>query len=67
MMPGMTGMDVHEAVLAIDEAQARRMVFMTGGAFAPRASAFLERVENPRVEKPLDRSALRALIRAQLG
>lgn len=67
MMPGMTGMDVYEAVVAIDAEQARRMVFMTGGAFASRAVQFLERVENPRVEKPLDRAALRALIRGQLA
>jgi CheY-like chemotaxis protein/two-component sensor histidine kinase len=67
MMPGMTGMDVHAAVVAIDEEQARRMVFMTGGAYTSRASEFLERVENPRVEKPLDRAALRSLIRSQVG
>jgi CheY-like chemotaxis protein len=66
MMPGMTGIDVHQAVAAIDAEQARRMVFMTGGAFGARAAAFLEQVDNPRIEKPVDRAALRALIRAQL-
>jgi hypothetical protein len=60
-------MDVYDAVLAIDPLQAKRMVFVTGGAFTPRAAEFLERVGNPRAEKPLDRAALRALVRAQLG
>jgi signal transduction histidine kinase/CheY-like chemotaxis protein len=66
MMPAMTGMDVHEAVLAIDAEQARRMVFMTGGAFTTRAARFLENVDNPRLEKPIERAILTALIRAHV-
>jgi hypothetical protein len=31
----------------------------TGGAFTPRARAFLERLSNPLVEKPFDAAALR--------
>jgi len=58
MMPTLTGMDVYEAVLGIDAGQAQGMVFMTGGAYTPRAAEFLENVENPHLEKPLDRAAL---------
>jgi CheY-like chemotaxis protein len=67
MMPTMTGMDVYEAIALVEEDQARRMVFMTGGAFTPRAVRFLETVPNPRIEKPLEHAALRAVLRTQLG
>lgn len=66
MMPTMTGMEVHEAISRIDAEQARRMVFMTGGAFTPRAIRFLETVDNPRIEKPLEHAALRAILRPYL-
>jgi hypothetical protein len=39
------------------------MVFVTGGAFTQAASEFLERVPNPRLEKPIDRAALREVVR----
>ena len=67
MMPNMTGMEVYDAVVGIDPDQARRMVFMTGGAFTPRAAAFLEKVDNQHLEKPLDRAALRALVRERMS
>ena len=66
MMPALSGMEVYEAISAIDADQARRIVFMTGGAFTPRAVKFLESVDNVRIEKPLDRSALRAAIRSHV-
>ena len=66
MMPALSGMEVYDAICAIDLEQARRIVFMTGGAFTPRAVKFLESVDNVRIEKPLDRSALRAAIRSQM-
>ena len=43
--------------------RARRMVFITGGAYTPAARAFLERVRNPRVEKPFDPEKLREQVR----
>jgi len=67
MMPKMSGMDVYEQVVALDADQGRRMVFMTGGAFTARVVEFLESVDNPRVEKPIDRAALHAIIRAQMA
>ena len=63
MMPLMSGMDVYQAVRAADPDQARRIVFMTGGAFAPRVLEFLASVPNARVEKPLERASLREAIR----
>jgi hypothetical protein len=41
---------------------AERTVFITGGAFTPRVQEFLEQVPNLRLDKPLDPSALRALV-----
>ncbi len=66
MMPALSGMEVYEVIGTIDAEQARRMVFMTGGAFTPKAVKFLESIDNVRIEKPLDRSALRAAIRSQV-
>ena len=65
MMPEMTGMEVYERVLAIDPDQAERMVFLSGGAFTPRARAFLE--HRPCLEKPFDLATLEAVIRDRLG
>jgi PAS domain S-box-containing protein len=62
MMPQMTGMELHEAVLKLDPDQARRMVFLTGGAFTQSAREFMETIENPRIEKPFDLKALRSLV-----
>jgi response regulator RpfG family c-di-GMP phosphodiesterase len=62
MMPQMTGMEVHAAILAIDPAQARRMVFLTGGAFTQSAREYLENVPNQRIEKPFDLKALRTVV-----
>jgi PAS domain S-box-containing protein len=67
MMPMLTGMDVYDAILAIDEGQAQGMVFMTGGAYTPRAAEFLQSVGNPHLEKPLDRAALHAVLRGQIS
>ncbi|WP_426748844.1 two-component regulator propeller domain-containing protein [Myxococcus faecalis] len=67
MMPEMTGMDLHEALGRAAPAVAERMVFITGGAFTPTARTFLERVENPRVEKPFDPESLRALVRSEVA
>jgi PAS domain S-box-containing protein len=62
MMPHVTGMDVYEALEREAPDQARRVIFLTGGAFTMRAHAFLDRVPNPRVEKPFQLDALRALL-----
>jgi ligand-binding sensor domain-containing protein/signal transduction histidine kinase/CheY-like chemotaxis protein len=64
MMPELTGMDLHAEVSAAAPAVAKRMVFITGGAFTPAAREFLEKVENPRVEKPFDSAKLREQVRA---
>jgi PAS domain S-box-containing protein len=62
MMPVMTGMDLYAEVVRIAPMLAGRFVFMTGGAFTPRARAFLASVVNPCLEKPLDMGKLRSLV-----
>ncbi len=62
MMPIMTGMDLYAEIVRMAPKLVGRLVFMTGGAFTPRARAFLESVVNPCLEKPLDTSKLRSII-----
>jgi CheY-like chemotaxis protein len=62
MMPGMTGMDLYMELCRTAPDQAQRIVFMTGGAFTPRALSFLQEVPNPKLSKPLDLRQLRALV-----
>ncbi|QRK12511.1 PAS domain-containing protein [Archangium violaceum] len=62
MMPGMTGMDLYAELNRAAPDQAQRVVFMTGGAFTPRALSFLQEVPNPKLSKPLDLRQLRALV-----
>jgi PAS domain S-box-containing protein len=63
MMPEMTGMDLYAELGKLAPDQAERLVFVTGGAFTPKAREFLERVPNARVEKPIDFQNLRLLLR----
>jgi CheY-like chemotaxis protein len=62
MMPGMTGMDLHKTLAAAEPELARRMVFMTGGAFSDRARDFLDSVKNVRVVKPVRAQELKDLV-----
>jgi len=66
MMPQMTGMDLHAAVLRIAPGMAERFVFLTGGAFTPAAREFLERSAPRRIEKPFEPADLRELVGAEL-
>ncbi|WP_224369124.1 two-component regulator propeller domain-containing protein [Hyalangium versicolor] len=63
MMPEMTGMELHAQLAKAAPQQAERMVFVTGGAYTPAAQEFLERVPNPRLEKPFEPENLRARVR----
>ncbi|HEX8697462.1 MAG TPA: PAS domain S-box protein, partial [Myxococcaceae bacterium] len=62
MMPGMTGMDLYAELGRASPDMAGRVVFMTGGAFTPRAVSFLEEVPNPKFGKPLNLDELRMLV-----
>ena len=61
MMPEVSGMDVFAAVSDASPEMAERFVFMTGGAFTPRARRFLEALPHPCMEKPFDLALVRTL------
>ena len=63
LMPRMTGMDLHAALMSVARDQADRMVLLTGGAFNATARHFLDTVPNQRIEKPFDSANLRAVVR----
>ncbi|HEX8700521.1 MAG TPA: response regulator [Myxococcaceae bacterium] len=67
MMPEMSGMDLHDALTRTAPGQAARMVFLTGGAFTPKAREFLGQLKNPMVEKPFMPRELQALVRSLLS
>ena len=67
MMPGMTGIDLHEALSRDYPDQAARMIFLSGGATNARSAAFLERFAGRHLGKPFDRGALGALIDQLIG
>jgi DNA-binding NtrC family response regulator len=66
MMPEMTGMDLHRALVRVDPRLAKGMIVMTGGAFSAAAQEFLDHVPNQRMEKPFDVQSLRAMVRNAL-
>ena len=67
MMPQTTGMDLYDALRAGGAAEvASRIIFVTGGAFTPRAREFLDRATNLRIEKPFDPMQLRTLVNERL-
>jgi two-component system cell cycle sensor histidine kinase/response regulator CckA len=65
-MPEMTGMDLHQELLQSRPGLANRMVFMTGGTFTAKSRDFVSRVSNPVVDKPIDITALRALVASRV-
>jgi CheY-like chemotaxis protein len=66
MMPQMTGMDFHHECRAIAPDQAGRMLFLTGGAFTPRAREFFDATDNRRLEKPFEPKVLRETVSAMI-
>ncbi len=62
MMPQLDGVAFYAALGELAPALQSRVVFLTGGAFTPRAQSFLAQVRNPRIDKPFDPDALRAFV-----
>lgn len=58
MMAEMNGMQLYEALRERNPRLARRVLFLTGGAFTPASQEFLEQVPNLRVDKPFDLKVL---------
>jgi PAS domain S-box-containing protein len=64
MMPDVTGVEFYDQLGRIAPSLVPRVIFLTGGAFTPSTRQFLERVPNPRLEKPVDLDALDEAIRS---
>ncbi|HVW28723.1 MAG TPA: ATP-binding protein [Polyangiaceae bacterium] len=58
MMPDMNGMELYAEIAKRSAALAARMLFTTGGAFTPEATAFLDSHDRPHLGKPFDRKTL---------
>jgi CheY-like chemotaxis protein len=67
MMPDFSGMDLYAWVQEKHPQLSDRIVFITGGAFTPMANEFLQRIDNPRLEKPFDPEDLKATIGVLFG
>lgn len=66
MMPGMSGIELHAEIAAMDPALAQRMIFLSGGAYSPEAREFLDSIENTSLDKPFTVEALRELVNARV-
>lgn len=62
MMPEMSGIDLFRWLAANAPETARRMIFLTGGAFTEEAARFLAETQNPTVMKPFELHELVAAI-----
>ena len=62
MMPDVSGMDVFARMDESRPGYGERFIFMTGGAFTPKAREFLESVDNEYIEKPFSIRELRKLV-----
>lgn len=62
MMPSISGIDVYEEIVKAHGSLADRVIFVTGGAFTPKSSAFMESVSRPCLAKPFDPRELRRAV-----
>ncbi len=67
MMPGISGIELHETLARMAPDLARDMIFITGGAFTPGARAFLARSPHIWIEKPFAPEALRSAVADKLA
>lgn len=65
MMPELSGPDFFDRLQQARPELASRVVFLTGGAFTDGTRAFLDRTENPRLQKPCDSAELVAVLSAR--
>ncbi len=66
MMPEQTGMEFHDRLREERPDLARRIIFLSGGAFTQIARDFFDRVPNARIDKPIDAVKLRLLVEGAL-
>jgi two-component system, cell cycle sensor histidine kinase and response regulator CckA len=62
-MPGMSGLELYEAIAHAGKGLARRLVFITGGALGEPQRAALAALDAPCLEKPFSLAALADVVR----
>jgi PAS domain S-box-containing protein len=67
MMPIMTGMELYHELMRVAPEQAKRMIFVTGGAFTEKARTFLSETLKEHIEKPFNAANLRAIVNRYLN
>jgi two-component system cell cycle sensor histidine kinase/response regulator CckA len=65
-MTGMNGIELHAALSVRHPDQAKRMLFLSGGAFTGDTIDFLRQMNHRHLEKPFALSQLRGMIQEQL-
>jgi len=66
MMPNMTGVDFWQELERFAPEETKKIVFLTGGAFATQARQFLDNIPNLHLDKPFVPEALRAIVRERV-
>jgi PAS domain S-box-containing protein len=67
MMPDISGVDVHAELTRRAPDLARKLVFMSGGAFTPMAGVFFATTPQPVIQKPFAPEELRLLLESFLS
>ncbi len=67
MMPGTSGMELYATVEKRFPVVAERMLFTTGGAFTPEATAFCAKMADRILPKPVGVAELKERVRARAG
>jgi CheY-like chemotaxis protein len=66
ILPIVSGIELHRRLGALAPQEAARIVFMTTSFLPAEARAYIERVPNARVKKPIDLNEVRLLVEARL-
>ena len=61
-MPGLSGMEIHAKLTATSPEEAKKMVFVSGGAVTAEAREFVRVVKNPVLDKPFRPEVLQAIV-----
>jgi PAS domain S-box-containing protein len=61
-MPGLSGIEIHDRIAAVDKGALGRLVLMSGETASPEVAELITRLKQPLVEKPFDMRALADLL-----
>jgi CheY-like chemotaxis protein len=67
MMPGLNGLELHQAIADIEAAQAARMIFVTAGTFTATFDHALRATNCLVLLKPVGIQLIRSVVRERVG